>query len=341
MRNFILLIVFAFSFNLFGYSQYSKSDSLQIALGKASRDSSRFKVYFLLGLENQEKNPDSALYYLEKGIDIGAKHKNDTYWENLLSGAYRELANTYNIKGKPVDANSYFSLAIELNRKLSDQEQLASNLNNLGANYYILGDYERSIDLMFEALSVSKKMGDKKAEVSVLRRIGVLYSMVNDIERAIEYTMKGLHGYEQMGDAHGMSTCYSNLGTFHYERSQLNGKKDEKVQLDSSLFYHRKSFDINKRLELKSELARNYTNISNVYSLQGKVDESYDYNQRALELYKEIGDKHRMVIGYGNMAGANITFADSIHGNKVKKRMYLDSALRYEKKLLPWQRNSI
>ena len=310
----------------------SKTDSLLSVLSQTSSDTARFNLYTLLGKEFQKENPDSALFYFSKGAHMSTKYHDEPLWENLQSQAFRELGNTYNNLGETQKADSCFNRAIGLNRKLNNEVQLGANLTSIGINRYLSGDYEQSIKFLLEALAIFQKTGNRKAEAETLKRLGVLFLQVNNYAKAIEYATKGLRVYEQIGDKLGVSGCYSNLGIVHYEQSQLNNKRDEKNQLDSALFFHFKSFEINKELDIKSELARNYTNISNVYSLQGKVEESIEYSQQALKIYEELGNKRLLVIGYANMAGANITLADSTHEDSSKRNMYLNRALEYEQK---------
>jgi len=315
-------------------SKTGRPDSLLTVLSKTSDDISRSKLYLSVGKEFQSENPDSALYYFNKSVIISHKYPNDPLWDDLQSQVFRELGNTYNLLGNAYNADSCFNWALKLNRKLGNDAGLAENLNSIGINKFNEGDFKQSMERLFEALAIFEKIGDKKNEANSLKRIGLLFLRTNDYDKSIEYSKKGLHIYAQINDKLGISQCYNNLGIIFYEKSQLNNKKLEKGLLDSALFNQTKSFEINKELGIKSELARSYTNISNIYSLLGKVVESLEYSQHALAIYEEMGDKRRLIIGYVNMAGANITLADSTYGNLLQRNVYLTQALEYEQNAL-------
>jgi signal transduction histidine kinase len=329
-RNYTLYVLLLCFF--IALSGTSSANSLHNALLKAEKDTTRLRLCLLLAWELQQDNPDSALFYLTQAGKISAKIPADSVMKNLKAQVFQELGLTYSSINNYTSSDSCFELAIALNKQLGDKVSLLDNLNGIAINNYQNGKYEKAMERLIEALPLAQELGNKKSEAGILKRIGTVFIDLGNYDKAIEYLLNALKIAEGIDDKLEMSRCYTNLGIVHYERSQTDRKNDEKNMLDIALSYHFKSFAINKELGLKSELARNYTNISNVYSLQGLVQKSLEYNQQALVLYEEMGNKYRLVIGYANMAGANITLADSIHNNRPQQIAYLNKALEYENK---------
>ena len=325
----LFLLLGCFSISV---SATNTTDSLLVVLNKASKDTTRVRLYLSLGREFQQDNPDTALFYFKEANQICTKNSDEPVWKNLRIETYTELSNTYNMLNNLVNANSFLEMVIEIQKKDGLKKELVQNLNAIVVNKYRAGQYEQAMARLMEALPIAQELRDKKGEAVILARIGSIFISMGNLDKSIEYITNALHIYEQTNDKPGISKCYTNLGIVYYENSQLNNKKYEKEMLDTALLYQLKSFDINQKLGIKEELVRSYTNISNIYSLQGLMQKSLEYNKKALELYEELGDKNRLAIGYTNMAGANITLADSSYNDRQLQVKYLNDALEYENK---------
>jgi tetratricopeptide (TPR) repeat protein/energy-coupling factor transporter ATP-binding protein EcfA2 len=93
-------------------------------------------------------------------------------------------------------------------------------------------------------------------------------------------------------------------------------------ELDKALEMYEKALAIYKELGNSEGMAANYTNMGSVYNTRGELDKALEMYEKALAIYKELGNSEGMAAAYGNI------------GIVYKTRGELGNALEMYKKAL-------
>lgn len=150
-------------------------------------------------LYNKSGMPDSALYFLQKGIDLCTKGE---YIDRLV-GAYRLQSAIFTDKGKYEDAEKALMNMINTRKKLNQQEGFVVDDNIQIADFYAsTGQLQKAIDLCRKFL-VSGELKKEKKEGSI--------AMNNDAATRLAYYVP-LAGYlKESGDTKGYMEALENI----------------------------------------------------------------------------------------------------------------------------------
>ena len=85
-------------------------------------------------------------------------------------------------------------------------------LGNLGLAYYSLGQYQRAIDYLQQALEIARAIGDRNGEGGCLGNLGSAYDSLGQYQRAIDYHQQPLEIARAIGDRKGEANARFNLG---------------------------------------------------------------------------------------------------------------------------------
>lgn len=151
------------------------------------------------GLYNKSGSPDSALYFLEKGIDLCTKGE---FIDRLVS-AYRLQSDILIDKGRYEDAEKALMNMINTRKELHQQEGFVVDDNIQIADFYAnTGQLQKAIDLCRKFL-VSGELKKEKKEGSI--------AMNNDAATRLAYYVP-LAGYlKQSGDTKGYTDALENI----------------------------------------------------------------------------------------------------------------------------------
>ncbi len=102
--------------------------------------------------------------------------------------------------------------ALELFRKVEQQEGQANVLNQLGLVHCDLGDYERGKGYYHQALAICREIQDQFLEARVLNSLGLAANEQGNATEAFDYFHAALPIRRAVGDRYGESITLSNLG---------------------------------------------------------------------------------------------------------------------------------
>ena len=153
---------------------------------------------------------------------------------------------------------------------------------NLGLSYEMLGEFDKSLEYLFEARDILTNTEFKKNLAFVYNEIGLVYYQQQNEElklNAFEYFNKFLELSLSIDDKMEIAGGYSNIGMLY---SSLN-------KLDSSLKYHNKALKMRLELHDKRTIGISYANIGDLKFKLGNYESAISYYKKAESLYKEFG----------------------------------------------------
>ena len=166
----------------------SDNQRWQNKLGEARSDSAKVDVYGKIFLYYQYLNPDSANYFLEKGLKEFTEKK---YLYGIAS-----LTNLMGledgIQSRPEMAGRRFAQALELFKKLGDRKGIASVYNGMGIREARTGNSDKAVQYFMIALKEFEALHDTPGIVSTYVKLAVTNEQSNNLDKAVEYNNKVL-----------------------------------------------------------------------------------------------------------------------------------------------------
>jgi tetratricopeptide (TPR) repeat protein len=193
------------------------------------------------------------------------------------------LGNSYNSFGQQQKAVEYFQQALTISRETGDRKMEANALSRIGDVYHGWGFPDMAVRFYHDALQIHAQTGDKLGKAVVLNNLGVIYLAQSNKKKSLEYLNQALASYHDAGDRHAETLTLINIAA-----SENFLAHD--AQKAISLLQHA----INEL-----EPFNDRTNEADAYEMLGVVwaglhkQETAEMNfERALELYRSVGDAH-------------------------------------------------
>jgi CHAT domain-containing protein len=170
--------------------------------------------------------------------------------------------------------------------KVSPRSNISS-INNLGANYANLGEYEKAIAFYQQALDMSRKIGDHLAESSNINNLAALYSVLGRYGEAEPLLKQALTIRKQkLGDNHpDTAASLNNLAELY----RVQGRYSEAEPL------YKEALAISKQQlgDNHPDVAQSLNNLAELYLSQGRYSEAEPILKQSLAIRKQqLGDNH-------------------------------------------------
>ncbi len=296
----ILVILIICSQNI--EAQYnSEADSLLEMLDNPLDDTTRINIYTDLSWKLRRSYPDSAEYFVTKGLKLTQKINYKIGEANL----YKNLGDINWNRGHFDQAIKAFNTAIELYTKLSEssakrisgnsQKGIGDCYNGIGIVFLLRGDYSKSLEYFQLALKKHEKVGNKRGIAKCYNSIGMVHLKQDNFERAIEYFQKSLIIYDEIGNSLGMGGGYNNIAIVYKKQKKYN----------EALTYYNKSLKILLAKDDKKGVALCFNNIGMLHEELNNFVLALDYYEKALELKVIINDQKGISSSLGNIASLN------------------------------------
>ncbi|MFH1050600.1 MAG: tetratricopeptide repeat protein [bacterium] len=254
------------------------------------------------------------LYFIVFGINYLFAQTNYDSLEKLINkfeGHQKlDFLNQLSLKYRaesPRKSILYGKQALELSLKLQDDTASANALSNIGAGYYLIGDFDNSLNNYQKSLKIFKKLNDKKGIAGIYNGIGLICRVLKKYDKAEEYYESSLKIVEEISDQQGISRALNNLGILYHLRNEDSKAKE----------YFEKSLKIKEVLGDKNGIANTLNNFGMLYSSIGDNTQSLHYYKESLKIKEEIGDKSGII--------GNLINIGSLLSSMNKNQQALDS----------------
>lgn len=291
---------------LFGQS---KKDSLIHVLRTSEFSDSLCNDLIWVYVFNQ---PDSAVYYGNRGLEWATVHEQDKY----LGSLYNRIGVAYDIKSMPDSALYWYNLALEQSRKRGNVQTEAGALNNIGLIYWNIGDSEKAIDHYIRAAGKFETIGNLPGLGNTYNNIGLILFEDGQLVKSRRYYDQALKIRFQTGHNSGIAASYLNI-------SQLFSKSNLNI-LDSAVHYVQLAIPYYQKANDRYGLARAYRNLADCLSELKSHEDADRYFQKALQIQRRLGNSEGYASTYYNIANGH-----QQTGNILMQLTYLDSAEFY------------
>jgi len=201
----------------------------------------------------------------------------------------------------------YSQLHMDWQPTLAQRQDYAAVCNNLGATYYLLGQYQEAIALHQEALAIQREIGDSPEErlrqrsgkAASLVGLGNAYQALGQYQEAIALHQEALAIQREIGDSpeerlrqrSGEATSLGNLGGAY----RLLGQYQEAIVLQQQ------SLAITREIGDRSGEANSLGNLGGAYQSLGQYQEAIALQQQSLAIKREIGDRSGEAASLGSL----------------------------------------
>lgn len=254
----------------------SKVDSL-VSLLNIHPEDDTIRVNLLLDLSKNlyGSNPDQAIKYAEEAKTISIKLN----YPHGIGYALKNIGLAYYGRNFPevlINWEASLKVFIESNDKLGE----ANILNNIGAVYFVQGDYVHALNYYLKSLSLSEELKDTIRIATALGNIGSVYENdPNTYDKSLEYYLKAIQLCEKTGDLGAIASAAVNLGQIYLQMKKY----------DNALIYFIKAEENYRTSGLGHQyLPVAIASIGNVYTLKGNYSLAIKYQTEALDLSREL-----------------------------------------------------
>ena len=286
----------------YGQEALQLAESLKIPSGRS-------KVYSNIGV-----NYWALADYKTARIFYGKALKNALAFKDSVEIAmyYNRMGLIYEALGKFDSALLAFNTCLPKFRRLKNDERTGNSLENIGTIHLNRGEYKSALTFLINAKTIYEKTGNPKKLPYIYLKLGQIYSESKDYPTAEKWFQKGIEGSLAIHDLIRAGTGLNALGIIRHDQ----GKDEE------ALTKYEEALEMIKNLNNKNLTMSIYSNIANVYSSKGSLDEALKYQQKALQ--EAILLKNPIAIARQEFARGRIYF---------DKKDYPNARMCYEKAL--------
>ena len=191
----------------FEMNKYSEASNLctQIIENEDSSGADKGKCYNFLGLIDiyRDNNLDGALNHFEKAEKI--YEKSDL--KLRVAQMQMNMGNIYNMKGDPKSAVEYWNKSLEINKSIGNLDQEARLLSSFGNLNHDKNGFQKAIEIYLRASNIFLSLGYKIGEGIVQVNLGLNYLMICEYQKSInslDYAksiMESLQNYNEFFEA--------------------------------------------------------------------------------------------------------------------------------------------
>ncbi|RPA68659.1 two-component sensor histidine kinase [Cyclobacteriaceae bacterium YHN15] len=328
MKQLIFILFFLFIWDI-GFAQNPKIDSLRQKFALSRLDEDLIYLYYELSDFYQNTNPDSAIIYAQKSIELAEKVK--IYQDN----ASYMLGQAYRVNGDYPKALEFLFRALQLFEKHKNHKQIGECENQIGIVYSQLGYNPDAIIYQKRAIKSFESANDLDLAINSTLNLGRGYRRNNQFDSASIYLEKAYNSLDLFRNKSRHAFLLMEMGTLQFQLgnhreafnflresthiNELNNNHfynslaynvlavffNELDQTDSCIFYAKKGFseatEISNKyniLESSIILAQQYDSVNfreaNFYlkKVNEITDELYG-SKKVQELQKAISDEQQ------------------------------------------------
>jgi two-component sensor histidine kinase len=339
-----------------GCHHWGTSDNNSVSNDTAGIDSTiRYATTIL------QKNPDSAIYYLNQTLQKSIKDE----YINGIGDSYEFMGVAFFYKFNYDTAIYLQNKAYDYYRQSSNKNRMALVLFSLSYDYSVLQDLEKSLDyaekskelyseiknypkvydclealaylnnqlhhtsavdsLMQEMVATAEKIGDKKKIANSYYNLGNHYIDQAYLNLAIEAFYKALNIAEQSGDSVEIANATGSVGLAHLYLQEYA----------KAIEYYLRQEKILRRQNNQYELSITYSNLGEAYNALKNYSAGLNYHLKALSLRQHMNFKPALSNSLHNVAYTYYLLNDSIDKafTCIEQSMTIDREIKNEKGL--------
>lgn len=218
-----------------------------------------------------------------------AQEKGD---ETCLAESYL-IAGKYHLTADGSSALDYYAKALVLFQKQQSVLGQAKAYLGEGLAHNLMGQYQKSLDVLNQALPNLRAAGDHTDEAKALNGLGAAYSRLGERQKALAYYEQALTIVQATGDRANEGQTLSNIGSV----CSLIGDQQK------ALGFLNQALAIRRAIGDQQGEGQTLLNIGNAYYYLSDWQKALDSWNQALQIFRAVGDRVHEAGILNNMGG--------------------------------------
>lgn len=267
---------------------YTKPDSALVIIKRTlaningAHDTVRGNTYNLYGMYHGMKgNADSSVYYFKKSLG---------YIDDFPKNKVRSLLNLsigYRNRGEYKKAINIIDEVIAINTKIKNNKGIAMAYGEMASNYTLMGDYDTSVDYLLKAISIFKAEKNTKQMVAVKQKLANTYLKKDNFKFAIDLYKECLTEFKEMGAEKNYYLTHLNIAEAYIQLNNFTAAKASLKEAGAGL----------EKFDDKEMMGITYSKLANIEQLQGRLDKSVAYYDKAYKYLAASKATNLVLIG--------------------------------------------
>ena len=218
-------------------------------------------------------NPDSALFYYDKGLRI-----NEELGDSMGISALRfNMAGIYEDEGRLIEAIDYYQESLKVFEALGNVGGVAYAYNNIANLFERLEDYEKSISYQEKSLVAFETLGHRSGVAYSMNNLGCLYRELEQMDTALYFLGKSLAIRDTLGQTSSMISTMNNIALINESQGNYG---EARAELERALALCTEEIDQN-------EVANTLKNLAGMDIRDGQWDLARKRLDEALAISQE------------------------------------------------------
>lgn len=198
------------------------------------------------------------------------------------------------IRGYWIEHRASQEMGLEAAKATSSRKDEGVFLGRLGLAYGHLGEIDRAIDYLQQALAIAQEVSDQRIEGNWLGELGRIYYTLGEMDKAICHYEQALTIAQETGDRRAEGLCLGSIGIAFSVR----------LQADKAIYHFEQALTIAQEMGDRGNEAAWLAGIGGVRHRLGNLDKAIRYYEQALAINREIGHRRHEGMGLGNIGEA-------------------------------------
>lgn len=255
-------------------------DSLQKALKSNLPDSSRVRLLIRLAALNQYSDYTSSARYTEDAVELAEKLDDPA----LKVLAYQNKAFMLTSSGDHSAAIRFDNLSLENDIILKDSAKISRDYNNIGNDYYELGEYDDSFFYFTQSHRVAVAVRDTFRMLVAYHNVGRVFKELGQYERALDHLNLAKRMSEKHKDEEGIAYAYDEIGDVQLRKNEY----------DSAQLSLNKALEIIHKLKVNQLEPKVHSKLATIYLRRGDFAKAKAHYDSAYALHARANDRFGM-----------------------------------------------
>lgn len=191
----------------------------------------------------------------------------------------------------------YVKAALLIAEKVSAQKQIATAKFYIGRLYYNKSDDDSAIKSFDDALTINEALNNIHGIASAHMYKGYVYYHMNRMADMLNEFLMSLKYAEQSGDKKAISDALYSVGDYY-----LHNKAPDSVNALIAKTYFLQALNIDKELDLKSNIATDYEYLGDCYMYLHNFTEAEKNLRLGLAFFEKLNDEFHVGTSYSYLA---------------------------------------
>lgn len=276
------------------FSAWSEANpyKLRSLLANTTEAEEQIRISIDLGNFYEDKNFDSAFYFLSKAYNLALREQNKSRrkprqqsYALLRATALSSLVYIHFQQGfneKAIDlGNNLFLLGSEI----SDTLSMVRAQLSVGNVHITTGQYPMAAESYQKALHISRVWNDSEHIARALQNLGIVNYYMGHLSQAATYTHEALSIYSRLKNRQGEASCMLTLGNVVSDQDNLS----------RAIIYYNQALELFKELNHEVGIYNSILNIGTIYLSQSKYQKAVERFAEARKMAQKINDLQGVV----------------------------------------------